>query len=197
MLKIGLTGGIGSGKSTVAKVFETLGIPVYYADAAAKKLMNEQASLKAKLREVFGDETYINGELNKPFLSATVFNNAELLARLNDIVHPAVLQDGNDWMQRQTTPYAIKEAAIFFESGSAGGLDKMIGVYAPKALRIHRVIQRDGATRAEVLARMEKQLNEEIKMKLCDYVIYNNDQQMVLPQVLQLHEQFMMLTTKN
>ena len=194
MLKIGITGGIGSGKSTVAKVFETLGIPVYYADGAAKKLMNEHESLKAALIKTFGSETYMNGELNKDFLSTKVFNDAEQLKMLNAIVHPIVIQDGEEWMAQQTTPYAIKEAAIFFETGSAAGLDYMIGVYAPQDLRILRVINRDGVSRNNVLARMEKQLDESIKMKLCDFVITNNDQQMVLPQVLSLNEKLIALT---
>ena len=191
MLKIGLTGGIGSGKSTVARVFETLGIPVYYADEAAKKLMNEHGELKAKLLETFGEQTYVGGQLNTAFLSAKVFNDAEQLKKLNSIVHPIVIQDGNNWMQQQTTSYAIKEAAIFFETGSAIGLDFMVGVYAPQPLRIYRVMQRDGISRSDVLARMQKQMNEEIKMKLCDFVITNDEQQMVLPQVLKLHQKLL------
>ncbi len=196
MLKIGITGGIGSGKSTVAKVFETLGIPVYYADGAAKKLMNEHEGLKSALIETFGSETYLDGELNKAFLSEKVFNDAEQLKRLNAIVHPIVIKDGEDWMLEQTTPYAIKEAAIFFETGSAASLDFIIGVYAPQALRIHRVMNRDGISRNDVLARMETQLDESIKMKLCDFVITNDEQQMVLPQVLSLHDKLMALCQK-
>ena len=191
MLKIGLTGGIGSGKSTVARVFETLGIPVYYADEAAKKLMNEHVELKAKLLETFGGQTYVSGQLNTAFLSAKVFNDAEQLKKLNSIVHPIVIQDGINWMQQQTTSYAIKEAAIFFETGSAIGLDFMVGVYAPQPLCIYRVMQRDGISRSDVLARMQKQMNEEIKMKLCDFVITNDEQQMVLPQVLELHQKLL------
>jgi dephospho-CoA kinase len=194
MLKIGITGGIGSGKSTVAKVFETLGIPVYYADGAAKKLMNEDEGLKAALLQAFGEETYINGQLNKGFLASKVFNDSEQLKKLNTIVHPIVIKDGEDWMLEQTTPYAIKEAAIFFETGSAASLDFIIGVYAPQALRIHRVMNRDGVSRNDVLARMEKQLDESIKMKLCDFVITNDDEQMVLPQVLELRQKLLQLS---
>jgi dephospho-CoA kinase len=191
MLKIGLTGGIGSGKSTVAKVFETLGIPVYYADSAAKNLMNKNARLREKLIAAFGDETYTNGLLNRAFLSARVFNNEEQLHKLNAIVHPVVIQDGIDWIAAQTGPYAIKEAALFFETGSAAGFDYMIGVYAPQHLRIHRVMQRDAVSRDEVLARMQKQINETIKMRLCDFVITNNEEIMVLPQVLDLHKKLL------
>lgn len=194
MLKIGLTGGIGSGKSTVAKVFQTLGVPVYNADAVAKKLMSESPILHEQLTAAFGEETYLDNVLNKVYLSAKVFGNEEELKKLNRIVHPVVIQAGEDWMNAQTTPYAIKEAAIFFESGSAGGLDFIIGVYAPKALRMQRSMHRDDSNRQQVLARMEQQLDEELKMKLCDFVITNDEQQLILPQVLALHEKLIGIT---
>lgn len=190
MLRIGLTGGIGSGKSTVAKIFETLGIPVYYADDASKKMMNENEELKASIQKHFGKETYSNGELNRKHLSSLVFNNPEKLALLNSIVHPATIKDAEDWMQKQTAPYAIKEAALIFESGSQEFLDKVVGVYAPKAVRINRVMQRDNTSRDEVISRMNKQINEEIKMRLCDYVVTNDEQELLIPQVLKLHELF-------
>lgn len=191
MLKVGLTGGIGSGKTTVAKVFESFGIPVYYADEAAKRLMTEDNELQAAIINMFGRETYVNGQLNKTFLSQKIFNDAESLQQLNSLVHPAVIKDGSNWLARQTTPYAIKEAALIFESGSAGELDYVIGVYAPQTLRLHRSMQRDGASREEVLARMQKQINETIKMRLCDFVITNDDQQMVIPQVEKIHNQLL------
>jgi dephospho-CoA kinase len=191
MLKIGLTGGIGSGKSTVAKIFEMLSVPVYYADDAAKKLMQEDEDLKKLLQQAFGEETYIEGKLNTTHLSAQVFGNEDRLKELNGIVHPAVIAYGKKWMQSQTVPYVVKEAALFFESGSQAGLDYIIGVYAPQALRIHRTMQRQGISRQQVLERMDKQLDESIKMKLCDFVITNDEQQLILPQVLQLHQQLM------
>ena len=141
MLKIGLTGGIGSGKSTVAKVFEVLGIPVYYADEAAKRLMNEDENLKEKLQQQFGKQTYVDGKLNRGYLSSLVFNDPEKLAILNSIVHPATIEDAAKWMTQQKTPYVIKEAALIFESGSQKDLDKVIGVFAPAPLRILRVIK--------------------------------------------------------
>lgn len=193
MLRVGITGGIGSGKSTVARIFEVLGIPVYYADDAAKRIMNEDASLREAIMSAFGPETYTNGLLNRSVLSAIVFNNKEKLDQLNSLVHPATIRDGEKWMRAQTTPYAIKEAAIFFESGSHAGLDLIIGVYAPAALRIHRAMQRDNITREAVQERMSKQIQEEIKMRLCDYVIVNDEQQAVLPQVLTLHKQLIAL----
>ena len=193
MLKIGITGGIGSGKSTVAKIFEVLGMPVYYADEAAKKLMNEDELLKAKLITAFSDEVYTAGKLDRGYLSSLVFKDAAKLRLLNSIVHPAVIAAAGNWLQLQTTPYALKEAALLFESGAQEHLDKVIGVSAPKALRINRVMKRDNVTREEVIARMDKQVDENIKMKLCDFIIINNDQEMLIPQVVALHQQLLTL----
>lgn len=190
-LKIGLTGGIGSGKSTVAKIFSILGIPVFYADAAARNIMNEDAELKQQIKQTFGETAYENEILNRKYIADIVFNDPFKLEQLNAIVHPAAMAMAEKWMQQQTTPYVIKEAALFFEAGSAEGLDYIIGVYAPQHLRIQRVMQRDNVTREEVLARMGRQINEEMKMRLCDFVIANNEQQLVIPQVLQLHEKFL------
>jgi dephospho-CoA kinase len=197
MLKAGLTGGIGSGKSTVAKVFEVLGIPVYYADDAAKRLMNEDENLKQQIIQHFGTETYIDGRLNRQHLSSLVFNNKEKLELLNSLVHPATIADAQIWFAAQTAPYLLKEAALLFESGTAEGLDKVIGVHAPETLRLKRVMDRDGVNAQEVKRRMNNQLSETIKMRLCDYVINNNEQQTVVPQVLQLHEQLLELAKKN
>ena len=191
MIKVGITGGMGSGKSTVAKVFEVLGIPVYYADDAAKRLMNEDAKLKGTLQEMFGPETYLEGKLNRPYLSSKVFNNPEQLALLNSVVHPATIKDAEQWMLLQNTPYAIKEAALIFESGSQDQLDYVIGVSAPEPLRILRVMKRDNISRDAIKARMENQLDESIKMRLCDYVIINDEQELVIPQVMKLHETFL------
>jgi dephospho-CoA kinase len=193
MLKIGITGGIGSGKSTVAKVFEVLGIPVYYADEEAKRLMNVDGALKEKLITAFGKEVYKEDKLNRSFLSALVFNNTAKLNLLNSMVHPAVLAAADKWFQQQTTAYALKEAALIFESGAQEHLDKVIGVFAPKAVRINRVIKRDHTTREEVIARLQKQLDESIKMKLCNYVINNNEQELMVPQVVALHQQLLAL----
>ena len=191
IIKVGITGGMGSGKSTVAKVFAVLGIPVYYADDAAKRLMNEDLSLKEQLLQLFGKETYTNGMLNRKYLASVVFNNEEKLALLNSIVHPATLRDADEWMLRQKTPYAIKEAALIFESGAQKQLDYVIGVHAPVPLSIQRVMKRDHITRDEVKARMDKQMDEAIKMRLCDYVINNDEQELVIPQVVKIHEAFL------
>lgn len=197
MLKIGVTGGIGSGKSTVAKVFEVLGIPVYYADDAAKKLMNEDEELKEKIKEHFGEAVYSDGVLNKKMVADIVFNAPQKIELLNSLVHPATLKDAERWMQENTTPYCIKEAALIFESGAQQNLDYVIGVTAPVPLRILRTMQRDAVSREEVIARMDKQLDEGMKIKLCDFVIINDGQEMLLPQILELHKKLLKLAENN
>ena len=164
---------------------------MYYADDAAKRLMNEHEPMIQQLLQAFGPETYVEGILNRTYLSSMVFKEPEKLALLNSIVHPATLQDADEWMQRQDYPYAIKEAALIFESGAQEHLDFVIGVYAPAHLRIHRVIKRDHITVEEVKARMDKQIAEDIKMRLCDYVITNDEQQLVIPQVVELHKKIL------
>ncbi len=196
MVRVGITGGIGSGKSTVAKVFEVLGIPVYYADDAAKRLMNKDEELKQKIKEYFGEAVYSDGMLNKKMLAGIVFNAPQKLELLNSLVHPATLKDAEKWMQKNTTPYCIKEAALIFESGAQQNLDYVIGVTAPAPLRILRTMQRDNITREEVIARMDKQMDDTIKMKLCDFLIKNDEQEMLLPQILDLHKKLLSLAKK-
>lgn len=191
MIRVGLTGGIGSGKSTVARVFEVLGIPVYYADEATRQLMNTDEALKKEIINHFGEESYSNGQLNRPYIASIVFNNKEKLELLNALTHPATIRHANEWMQQQTTPYVIKEAALIFESGSAENLDYVIGVSAPKNIRIKRVMERDHISAEEVQKRMDRQLSEDMKMKLCDFVLVNNDTDLLTPQVLALHEQLL------
>lgn len=191
MLKIGLTGGMGSGKTTVSKIFSVLGIPVFYADDIAKSVMNEDAGLKQNIIQLFGDDAYINNTLNRKHIAGIVFNDKYKLEQLNALVHPVTIAAADKWMNRQTSSYVIKEAALMFESSAAANLDYIIGVYAPQHLRLQRVMHRDGSKREEVLARMNNQLDETIKMKLCDFVIVNDEQQAVLPQVLTLHRQLL------
>lgn len=188
MLKIGITGGIGSGKSTVSKIFEVLGIPVYYADIEAKRLMTHNVKLKQGIIDLLGIDAYIDGELNRKYIASIVFNDTEKLAHLNSLVHPATLQDIEEWTLHQKAPYIIKEAAVLFESGAHENLDKIIGVFAPAPLRIKRTMDRDNIRQKEVVARIHKQMDEEIKMRLCDYVISNNEQELVIPQVIKIHE---------
>jgi dephospho-CoA kinase len=193
MLKIGLTGGIGSGKTTVAKVFELLNVPVYYADEASKRLYHTDAALKAAIVKHFGAEIYVNDLLDRGRLAQLVFDAPEKLELLNTLVHPPTLRDAEQWMARQAAPYIIKEAALLFETGSAGQLDYIIGITAPVPLRIKRVMDRDNISREQVQNRMDRQMDENIKMRLCDFIIHNDEQQMVIPQVLQLHGEFLQI----
>lgn len=196
MLRVGLTGGIGSGKSTIAGIFGVLGIPVSVADHEAKRIMNEDPELKAQLIEHFGPDVYAGGALNRSWLASRVFTDPAKLEILNSLVHPATIREGERWMHSVAgrARYAIREAALIFETRAAGQLDFIIGIYAPAALRVHRTMQRDHRTREEVLQRMHNQIDEEIKMLLCDAVIQNDDGQAVLPQVLALHERLLKLS---
>lgn len=188
MLRVGLTGGIGSGKSTVARIFEVLGIPVYDADAAAKRLMQEDAELVAQIKTAFGVQAYKDGMLDRKYLAEVVFVKSEKLDLLNSLVHPATIKDAAEWMAKQTAPYSIKEAALIFESGSEKHLDVVIGVQAPLALRLQRTIERDHITVEQVKARMNHQMDEAQKMRLCNHVISNDEHELLIPQVLKLHE---------
>lgn len=190
MLKVGLTGGVGSGKTTVSKIFASLDVPVFYADDIAKKIMNEDTILKQEIINLFDVEAYTE-TLNRKHIADIVFKDAFKLEQLNALVHPLTIAAANKWMQQQTKPYVIKEAALMFEAGASTNLDYVIGVYAPQHLRISRVIKRDKLTKAQVLERINNQIDETIKMKLCDFVIVNDEQQAVLPQVIKLHQAFL------
>ena len=154
-LKVGITGGIGSGKSQVGRIFEVLGIPVYYADEAARELQNKDPELKRQISLLFGNEAYVDGELNSKFIASIVFTDKEKLEELNAIVHPATINAASIWMKSQQTAYAIKEAALIFESGAQRDLDLVIGVTAPESLRIKRTMTRDAISEVEVRKRMK------------------------------------------
>jgi len=188
MLKVGLTGGIGSGKSTVATIFETLGIPVYYADKEAKRLMIENANLIQSIKELLGEESYSNGILNREYISSVVFNEPKKLEQLNQLIHPLTISDSLNWMLQQSTPYAIKEAALIFESHSESHLDVIIGVTSPESLRIKRVMERDGIDEAAVRQRMSRQMSEDEKIKKCNFVITNDEPFLLTKQVLLIHK---------
>lgn len=191
-IKVGITGGIGTGKSYVAKIFQALGVPFYNADNEAKDLMNTSSEIRTALIRAFGAEVYDDTDnLDRAYLSAIVFKNKEKLAQLNAIVHPAVIQHGQDWAARQTFPYSLKEAALLFESGSYKSLDYTILITAPEPIRMARVIQRDAVDEQQVKDRINKQMPEEEKVTLADFVIVNDEQAPLLPQVLQLHTYFL------
>jgi dephospho-CoA kinase len=197
MLKVGLTGGIGSGKSTVAHIFGVLGVPVYYADDAAKRLMEQDENLKEKISRFFGKNSYSGEKLNREYLASAVFNNEEKLAQLNKIVHPAVIADAQRWFNSQKALYVIKEAALIFESGSESELDYVIGVKAPYELRLQRAKDRDHITEAEVISRMSKQMDEQAKLERCDFIIVNDEVLPLIPQVLSLHEKLLKAVQNN
>ena len=192
MLKIGITGNIGSGKTTISKVFEILGVPVFYADDAAKKVMTHDPVLVAQLKDAFGAGSFfIDGTLNRKHIADLVFNDETQLQLLNSLVHPAVFRAFDQWVaDRKNVPYVLKEAALLFESDSYKMCDQTILVTAPLELRINRVMQRDGLQRTDILNRENKQFTEEKKKTLANFIIKNDDTELVIPQVLELHNRF-------
>lgn len=199
MLKIGITGGIGSGKTTVCRIFETLGIPVFYADTVAKQIMVTDPILVAGVKAAFGPESYGDNDiLNNKHIAGIVFNNAAELEKLNALVHPAVFRAFDAWVQQipENTPYILKEAALLFESESYKMCDQTVLVIAPKETRLRRVMQRDGASAEQVQARMDKQMSDEEKMTMADYLVHNNETDSLIAQVLKLHEQFLNVSHK-
>jgi dephospho-CoA kinase len=195
MQKIGITGSIGSGKSIVCKIFEQLGVPIYNADERAKILMISNAEIIAKVKLLFGNESYSEtGELNRKHLSDIAFNNKNLLTQLNQIVHPIVFKDFDNWLlekEQLNIKYILKEAALMFETDSYKKLDKFIVVTAPMELRISRTMQRDSILKEQVLSRMNNQLSQEEKLAKADYEIINNEQTSLIEQVFSLHQQFL------
>ncbi len=192
MLKIGLTGNMGSGKTTVSKIFEILGVPVFYADDEAKRVMVTDPILVEDIKSAFGDKAYFDdGALNRKHISAIVFNNDDELRRLNALVHPAVFRAFDTWVENISgVPYVVKEAALLFESDSYKLCDHTIMVQAPVEDRISRAMKRDGLTRAEVESRNTRQFSEEKKTALANYIVKNDNIQLVIPQVLELHRVF-------
>ena len=190
MLQVGITGGIGSGKSTVCQFFKELGIPIYYADARAKWLMTHDQLLISEIINLFGKEAYSGvGQLNRSYIAGIVFNDPAKLKELNGLVHPAVARDQEKWHQsQQNVPYTLKEAALIYESGSDKALDKVITVYASLNTRIERVMKRDGVPREAVEARVSKQWPEEKKLHLADFIILNEGQQNLADQVKRIDE---------
>lgn len=190
-MQIGITGGIGSGKSLVCKIFHVLGVPVYDADSRAKAIMTTDGILIDQIKKEFGSLSFRNdGSLNREYLSS-VFNDPEKLKKLNSLVHPRVAQGYIHWVNHQSYPYVIKEAALLFEAGSNRNLNYVIVVAAPEELRIKRVLERDThRTQEQVRAIIENQMDEGEKVKLADFVINNDEGELLIPQVLQLHQKF-------
>lgn len=197
MIKVGITGGIGSGKSTVCRIFASLGVPVFYADTVSKEIMVTDAVLIEGVKAAFGEESYdAAGKLNNKHIASIVFNHTEELARLNALVHPAVFRAFDSWLGSvpADTPYILKETAILFESGSYKLSDLNVVVTAPVTHRLKWVMDRDGATEEQVMARMNKQLTDEEKLKMADFMIRNDESQSLILQVLELHNRFIKIT---
>lgn len=191
MKTVVLTGGIGSGKTTVAKMFETMGVPIYIADDEAKKLMVNSKVIKRKLIDLFGENAYTEKSLNRSFLAESIFNDKALLEQMNAIVHPEVKIHFEDWKMKQEAPYVIKEAAIIFENGSYKNYDYIITVYAPKAIKIERVLLRDATTREKIEAIMKNQWPDAEKIKLSNYAIENTNLEKTRKQVLLIHSKLL------
>ncbi|WP_293954914.1 MULTISPECIES: dephospho-CoA kinase [unclassified Sphingobacterium] len=190
-MKIGITGGIGSGKTFICKLFKAMAVPVYNADEEAKKLMNTDIRIKERLIAEFGAETYPDGKLDRAFLAQRIFSDSAKLELVNGIIHPIVIQEAKEWAAQQKSRYTLKEAALLFESGSYKDLDYTILVTAPLSVRIQRVIKRDKVTEGQVMERINKQLSDEEKLKLADFVIVNDGTTPLLPQVWNLHQKFL------
>ncbi|MDX2430341.1 MAG: dephospho-CoA kinase [Bacteroides sp.] len=189
MYRVGITGGIGSGKSFVCSILEKFGIPVYYADSQARRLMNTDSRLRSAIKEAFGEEIYRNGELDRQEMALRVFGEPGLLESINQLVHPVVREDFERWTEGQEgVPYVVEEAAILFESGAVRNMNMSVLIYAPIPLRIQRVMDRDKVSRLDVEKRISRQMDEEEKKKLADRVIYNDEKNLLLPQIVGLHE---------
>lgn len=191
MIVVGLTGGIGSGKTTVAKQFKALGIPVYIADEEAKKLMKRSKIIKRKLIQLFGNYAYIDGELNKPFIANIIFNDKTYLEKMNAIIHPRVKKHFEKWVLKQDAAYVIKEVAILFENGGYKACDYVITVAAPKALKIKRLLKRDNTTKVKIEAIMNNQWADEEKVKQSHFVIENIEIESINNQVVKIHNQLL------
>ncbi|WP_299122384.1 dephospho-CoA kinase [uncultured Winogradskyella sp.] len=194
MVVVGLTGGIGSGKTTILKCFESLGIPVYIADDEAKALMNRSKIIKKKLIQLFGKSAYKGDKLNRPYLASKIFNDKDLLSKMNAIVHPKVASHFERWLKKQNAPYIIKEVAIIFENNLEHQYDYIITVVADEDLRIKRVMKRDDTTREKIQSIIGNQLSDADKIEKSDFVITNNDLNSAKEQAISIHQQLLQLT---
>jgi len=192
MNRIGITGGIGSGKTYVCKIFEILGIPVFYADSEAKRLMEYDPEMRESIIALLGSDAYAGNKLNRAFIASRVFEQEDMLEKLNRIVHPQVRKAFLSWSENITDkPYVIEEAAILFESGASKFMDKTVLVYAPEEIRVRRVMERDHVGEEAVRNRMQNQMDEEKKRQLADYIIVNDNVNLLIPQVIELHNKFL------
>lgn len=191
--RVGITGGIGSGKTSVCRIFAILGIPVFSADNEARRIMESDTGLRNEINAVAGKDLYENGTLDRPALAAIIFNDRTKLGQVNSLVHPLVYKSFEEWNLMQDSPYTLLEAAILFESGGDRHVDRTISVVAPESERIERVIRRNNLTRQEVIERMRNQIDDARRAELSDYVIGNSENAMILPEVLKIHDDLLSL----
>jgi dephospho-CoA kinase len=190
-IKLGVTGGIGSGKTTVCRVFAVLGIPVFSADIEAGNIMESDQELKVRLNQLVGKNLYSSGSLDRPELAKIIFNDEELLKKVNSIVHPVVFKHYLDWTNSQTTPYSVMEAAILFESGASELVDMTLTVVAPVSERIDRIVRGNKLTSDQVMARIKNQIDDESRISRSDFVVYNSENDMIIPAVLEIHQKLL------
>jgi dephospho-CoA kinase len=187
-MKLGVTGGIGSGKTSVCRVFTVLGIPVFSTDPEAKKIMENDESVVRRINSIAGRNLYINGKLNRSELASLIFNDNNLLHKVNSLIHPIVFQHFGLWEAEQDAPYVIMEAAVLFESGGSKLVDRIATVVAPLEERVARVIQRNSLSREQVMERMQNQIDDEVRIRQSDYVINNSENDMIIPAILKIHD---------
>jgi dephospho-CoA kinase len=190
-MKLGVTGGIGSGKTSVCRVFTALEVPVFSADPEAKRIMENDKGIMQRINSIVGKNLYISGNLDRGSLASLIFNDHSLLEKVNSLVHPIVLDNFKKWEQEQTAPYVIMEAAILFESGASKLVDKIAVVVAPIGERVNRVIHRNNLSREQVMERMRNQIDDKTRIKLSDYIIYNSENDMIIPAILKIHEEIL------
>jgi dephospho-CoA kinase len=191
IFKLGITGGFGSGKTTVCKVFNLLGVPVFFADFEARNIMENDRSIKDRVNSLAGKDMYLNGSLDRTELARLIFNDKVLLNNVNSIVHPAVFENFNIWAGEQTAPYVIMEAAILFESGASELVDRVLTVVTPLEERIVRLVHGNKLTREQIMDRIHNQIDDDTRIRNSDYVIYNSENDLILPAILRVHEEIM------
>src|SRR4030042_6645923 len=195
-LKLGLTGGIGSGKTTVCKVFAVLGIPVFSADTEAKRIQDSDRDLQIKINSLAGKDLFASGKLDRTEMAKLIFRDSDLLAKVNSIVHPAVFEYFREWLKKQDSPYAVMEAAILFESGAYRMMDRIVTVVTPMEERIERLVKGNKLTREQVTERIKNQIDDESRIKQSDYVIFNSENDTVIPATLGIHREMLKLYNK-
>jgi dephospho-CoA kinase len=196
-LKLGVTGGIGSGKTTVCKVFGVLGIPVFSADEEAKKILDTDRDIQIEINRLAGMDLFSSGKLDRAVLAKIIFNNRQLLEKVNSIIHPAVFRSYEDWFNKQDSPYSIMEAAILFESGANRFMDRIVTVVTPLEERIERLVKGNRLSRDQIIERIKNQIDDESRVKQSDFVVYNSENNMIIPAIIGIHEEMLKLSKKN